>query len=143
MQDLMERRALPHIVGYSSLAATAGAVPIPWVDLFILPGIQSQMVFHLARLYGQPLSGPRFLELASALGMGMLVRQGIREFAKLIPIVGSIAGATLAASATFALGKAFCYYYRAVHEGHVPKAEDLKRYYHEQLSQAKMLWSAS
>ena len=143
LQNLMERRALPHIIAYSSLAATAGAVPIPWVDLLVLPGIQTQMVFHLAKLYGQPLSGPRFLELAGALGMGMLVRQGIREFAKLIPIVGSVAGATLAGSATFALGKAFCYYYRAVYEGHVPNAEDLKRYYHEQLSQAKMLWSAS
>jgi uncharacterized protein (DUF697 family) len=143
LQDLYERRALPHIVAYSTLAATAGAVPIPWVDLFILPGIQTQMVFKLAQLYGQPLSGQRFLELASTLGLGMAVRQGIREFAKFIPVVGSVAGAALAGSATFALGKAFCYYYRAVHQGHVPKTEDLKRYYHDQLAQAAKLWSTS
>ena len=142
LQGLYERRALPHIVGFSTLAAAAGAVPIPWVDLLVLPGIQTQMVMHLAQLYGQPLSGSRFMELASALGMGMLVRQGIREFAKLIPVVGSIAGAALAGSATFALGKAFCYYFRSIHEGHVPSAEDLKRFYHEQLSQAARLWKA-
>ncbi len=143
LQNWYERRALPYILAYSSVAATAGAVPIPWVDLLILPGIQTQMVFQLARLYGQPLSGPRFLELASTLGLGIIVRQGIREFAKFIPVVGSIASAALAGSATFALGKAFCFYYSAVHEGHVPRAEELKRYYQEQLTQAGKMWATS
>ncbi len=141
LQDYYSRKALPHIVGFSSLAATAGAIPVPWVDMLILPGIQTQMIYHLAKLYGQPLSGQRFLELASTLGMGMMVRQAIRELVKFIPFVGSIAGAALAGSATFALGKAFCYYYSAVHKGHVPRADELKKYYHEQLSLAEKLWS--
>src|SRR5206468_592182 len=72
LQDLFARRALPHILGYSSMAATAGAFPIPWVDLLILPGIQTRMIYHLANLYGQPLSAQRFLELAGSLGMGMV-----------------------------------------------------------------------
>src|SRR5207244_1947390 len=97
--------------------ATAGAVPIPWVDLMILPGIQTQMIFHLARLHGQELSGARFLELASTLGMGMVVRQAVREVMKFIPFVGSVASGALAGASTFALGKAFCYYYRSVHQG--------------------------
>src|SRR5262249_54765623 len=67
LQDLFARSVLPHIVGYSTLAATAGAVPVPWLDLLILPGIQTQMIYHLARLYGQPLDGKRFLELAGTL----------------------------------------------------------------------------
>jgi uncharacterized protein (DUF697 family) len=67
-------------------------------------------------------------------------RQGVREFAKFIPFVGSIAGAALAGSATFALGKAFCHFYSAIHKGQVPKAEDLKHYYQQQLSQAETLW---
>lgn len=140
LRDYFERRALPHILGYSTVAATAGAIPIPWVDLLILPGIQTQMIAHLARMYGQPLTGQRFLELASTLGMGMLMRQGMRELMKFIPIVGSIAAATLAGSATFALGKAFCYYYGAVHQGHVPKPDELKQYYREQLAEAEKLW---
>ena len=53
LQDLYAQHALPHILGYSSLAATAGAIPIPWVDLLVLPGIQSRMIYHLAQLYGQ------------------------------------------------------------------------------------------
>lgn len=141
LQDLFARRALPHIAGYSSLAATAGAIPIPWVDLLILPGIQTRMIYHLAQLYGQPLTGARFLELASTLGLGLLVRQATRELAKMIPFAGSVAGGALAGASTFALGKAFCFYYQAIHQGHVPKAEDLRRYYHEQFSLAEKTWA--
>jgi uncharacterized protein (DUF697 family) len=140
LQDFYARHTLPHIVGYSSLAATAGAIPVPWLDLFILPGIQTQMIYHLARLYGQPLTGSRFLELASTLGLGMVARQAVREVVKFIPYVGSVAGAVLAGASTFALGKAFCFYYSAVHKGHVPRAEDLRRYYQEQLALAEKSW---
>lgn len=140
LQDLYAGRALPEIVAYSSLAASAGAIPIPWVDLFLLPGIQTRMIYRLARLYGQPLSGKRFIELATTLGLGMLVRQAAREVVKFIPVIGSVAGATLAGGATFALGKAFCFYYAAVHKGHAPQPEELRRYYHEQLVRAEELW---
>jgi uncharacterized protein (DUF697 family)/predicted GTPase len=140
LKDLYARHAIPIILGYSSLAATAGAIPIPWVDLFILPGIQTQMIRHLAQYYGQPLSAGRFLELASSLGVGILVRQGVRELVKLIPVVGSVAGGALAGTSSYALGKAFCFYYSAVHEGHVPRPEELRHYYKEQLVEAERLW---
>jgi uncharacterized protein (DUF697 family) len=140
LQDLYARHALPHILGYSSLAASVGAIPIPWVDLLLLPAIQTRMIHHLAEYYGQPLTGQRFAEMASALGLGIMVRQAVRELSKLIPIVGSVASAALAGGATFALGKAFCYYYSAVHKGHVPRPEELRRYYEEQLALAQQLW---
>jgi uncharacterized protein (DUF697 family) len=141
LQDLYSRQALPHILGYSTLAATAGAVPIPWLDLLILPVIQSRMIYHVAKLYGQPLSGKRFLEVASTLGLGIVFRQATREVMKFIPYVGSVAGAVLAGASTFALGKAFCYYYRAVHQGHVPRPEELRGYYREQLALAEKAWA--
>jgi uncharacterized protein (DUF697 family) len=140
LQDLFARRALPYIIGYSTLAATAGAVPIPWVDMLIVPGIKTRMIYHLAQLYGQPLNGPRFLELAGTLGLGMVLRQAVRELVKFIPYVGSVAGAAMAGATTFALGKAFCYYYSAVQRGHVPQAEELKHYYQDQLLQAQRFW---
>jgi uncharacterized protein (DUF697 family) len=142
LKDIYARHAVPIILSYSSLAATAGAIPIPWVDLFVLPGVQSQMIQHLAGYYGQPLSGGRFLEVASTLGLGILVRQAVREIMKLIPVIGSVAGGALAGASTFALGKAFCFYYSAVHEGHVPRPEELRRYYREQLTEAERLWRA-
>ena len=86
----------------------------------------------------------RLGELAGALGVGVLSRQAGRSLIKVIPglgtVLGSVAGGALAAASTYALGKAFCYYYRAVLEGHVPDAEDLRRYYGEQFTQAEQVW---
>jgi len=141
LQDLYSQHALPHILGYSSLAASAGAIPIPLLDLLILPGIQSHLIYDLARFYGQPLDGRRFAEIAGTLGLGILARQATREVVKFIPFVGSVAAGALAGASTFALGKAFCYYYSAVHQGHVPKPDDLRRYYREQLALAQQSWT--
>lgn len=140
LRDLYARHAQPIILAYSSAAAAAGMVPVPFLDLLLIPGIQSQMINHLAKFYGQPLDGKRFSEIASTLGLGILVRQGIREVTKVIPVVGSLASAALAGASTFALGKAFCYYYRSVHEGHVPNPSDLRRYYEEQFTRAEGVW---
>ncbi len=148
LQDLFSRRAEPYLLSYSTLAAAAGALPIPLVDLVLVPGIQTRMVYHLAQLAGQPLTGQRFGEMASALGMGLLsrqlVRQLFRSLFKAIPVVGqtigAVAGGAMGYAATYALGKAFCYYYRAVHQGHIPRPAELKRYYQEQLTEAEQLW---
>ena len=145
LSDLHARIALPYILAYSSMAATAGAFPIPFVDLVLISSIQSRMVYHLAQLYGQPMTGERFREVASAMGMGMLARQAGREMLKFIPglgtVVGAITSGALAGAATFALGKAFCYYYSAVQHGHVPQTADLRKYYHEQLAEAQKTWA--
>jgi uncharacterized protein (DUF697 family) len=140
LKDVHLRHAIPVIIGYSSMAATAGAVPIPFVDLFLLPGIQTRMVNQLARMYGQPMTAERFKELAASLGLGILARQAVREVVKFIPYVGSVAGAAVAWASTYALGRAFCYYYEAYCEGHVPDPQALKRFYHEQYAAAQKRW---
>jgi uncharacterized protein (DUF697 family) len=142
LRDLYARHATPYITFYSLLATTAGAIPVPWVDLLILPGIQTRMVHHVARLYGQPLKAQHFGELAGALGLGMLVRQGIRELMKFIPYVGSVAGGALAGASTFALGKAACFYYSGVQQGHAPTPDEIRRYYAEQLDVVRKSWSS-
>jgi uncharacterized protein (DUF697 family)/predicted GTPase len=142
LSDLYARHAMPHIIAYASMAATAGAIPIPFLDLLIIPGIQTHMIYDLARFYGQPMTGRSFLELASTLGLGMLVRQATRELAKVIPVVGSVLNAALAGASTVALGKAFCYYYSKVLHGQVPQPEDIKHYYKEQLALAEKKWRA-
>lgn len=144
LQDLFAEKATPTIVAYSTLAATAGAVPFPVVDLVLLSAVQTRMMYDLAQLYGQELTTRRLAEVAGALGLGLLGRQAGRSLIKVIPglgsVLGSVAGGALAAASTFALGKAFCFYYRAVLEGHVPDPADLRRYYQEQLQQAEEAW---
>ncbi|MCE9531302.1 MAG: DUF697 domain-containing protein [Planctomycetes bacterium] len=139
--DAAIQRAMPTIMGYSTLAGTVGAIPIPFIDLFILPGIQIKMVTELAKLYGQPLTGQRFVEVATTLGLGMIARQAAREVTKLIPFVGAAAGAALAGASTYALGRAFCFYYQHVHEGHVPDPALLKQYFEKELADAQRFWA--
>jgi uncharacterized protein (DUF697 family)/predicted GTPase len=140
LRDLYERRATPHILSYAMLATSAGAFPVPGVDVVVLPAIQLRMINYLATLYGRPMTAQGFTELAASLGLGMLTRQLARSMMKFIPGVGSVVAAALAFASTYALGKAFCYYYSAVHRGHVPKAEVLREYYEEQLAKAEALW---
>ncbi len=144
LQDLFSRKATPTIVAYSTLAATAGSVPVPVVDLVLISSVQTRMLYDLANLYGQPITSQRLGELASALGLGLLTRQAGRSLIKVIPglgsVLGSVAGGALAGATTYALGKAFCFYYSAVLQGHVPNPEQLRRYYGEQLNLAKQAW---
>ena len=144
LKELHLRHAMPVILGYSTLAATAGAVPIPVVDLLLISAVQTRMMYDLASLYGQSLTTQRLAEVAGALGLGLLGRQAGRSLIKVIPglgsVLGSVAGGALAAASTFALGKAFCYYYSAVLEGHVPDPKDLRRYYREELGRAEESW---
>ncbi|HJZ57900.1 MAG TPA: DUF697 domain-containing protein [Gemmataceae bacterium] len=143
LKDVHLRHAIPLIQGYASLAATAGAIPVPFVDLFMIPGIQGKMVNQLAQVYGQPMTAERFKQVAASLGIGLVARQAMREVAKFIPYVGSVVGAAVAWASTYALGRAFCYYYQAVCEGHVPDAQSLRKFYHEQYAAAEKGWTAS
>lgn len=143
LKDVHLRAAVPVILGYSSLAATAGAIPVPFVDLLLLSGIHTRMVTQLAQLYGQPLTAKRFREIAASMGLGIVTRQATRELMKLIPWVGSAVGAAMAWATTYALGRAFCFYYEAVCEGHVPDAASLKTFYKDQLARAAEQWKAT
>jgi uncharacterized protein (DUF697 family) len=139
-RDRHTRKAMPVILGYCALASAAGAVPIPWIDLLLLPGIQSRMIAHLAERSGRPLDGKRFAELAASVGLGALTRQAIRELAKFIPYVGSVAAAALAGASTYALGQAYLHYERSVLHGHVPSADELRHVYQDQLKHAEHVW---
>ncbi len=142
LKDAHQRHAEPIILGYTSLAGTAGAVPLPFVDMVLLPGIQAKMAHHIGQIYGQPMTTERLRELAAALGVGMISRQLVRQAVKFIPVVGSAVGATVAAASTYALGRALCFYFEAVCEGHVPTPDALRKYYHEHYSAAEKQWKA-
>jgi uncharacterized protein (DUF697 family) len=141
LHDLYAQPVMPHILGYSTLAASAGAITVPWVDLLLLPMIQRRMLYHLADYFGRPLDDKSFDELVNILGLKKVwARMAVREATKFIPIVGPVICSVWAAASTYALGKSFSYYYRAVREGKVPDPEELRKYYREQLDLAEKAW---
>jgi len=141
LKDIHLQHAIPIILGYSTLAGTAGGVPMPFVDMALIPAIQARMAHHLAGVYGQPMTTERFREIVAAVGIGLVSRQLARQATKFIPFVGSAVGAAVGAASTYALGRALCYYFESVCEGHVPDATSLKAYYQEQYKAAEKNWA--
>jgi uncharacterized protein (DUF697 family) len=135
-KDAHLRRVMPTVIGWSLLAATAGAVPIPFVDLLWLPGIYRRMIHNLAEELGDPSLATRFGELELAM-QGSHTR---RELLKVVPSIGSVAGAVYGGSSTFALGKAFCHYVAESRRGHTPTVEEMQRYFQEQVTAAEAAW---
>jgi uncharacterized protein (DUF697 family) len=133
-------RVAPIIAGYCTLAATAGAIPIPGVDLLVLPGIQTKMVHALAGLSGKPERGTRFLEFTAAMGLGVIARHAARQVVKFVPYLGSAVGAGLAYASTYALGRAYVEYDQEVHAGHAPNPDVIKRMYEAELKSAEQRW---
>ena len=111
------------------------------MDLLLIPGIQAKMVHALADVYGQPMTTERFWEIASSLGTGVIARQAARETAKFIPGIGIAAGTALAWGLTFALGRAFCQYFQAIREGHVPDPAALKVLFEQEMGKSRQFFS--
>jgi uncharacterized protein (DUF697 family) len=141
LSDLNERRALPYVLGYGMMAATAAAVPLPWVDIPVVTALQSHLVYRLARIYNRPLAARTFLEMAGPIGGRLLARQLLRGATKIIPYVGIAANAALAYAYTFALGKACCWYFGQLHQGNAPTSEQLQEVWHAELTEAATTWS--
>jgi len=140
LKDLNDRRALPYVIGHSMLAASAAAVPLPWVDIPVVAAIQTHLVYRLAGIYGQHLDRRMLLEMAGPVGGRLLARQLVRETLKFIPFLGVAANSALAYAYTHGLGKACCWYFGQVRQGNAPSAQDLEQVWHDQLTQAAQAW---
>ncbi len=90
-------------------AVAAGIValsPIPILDLLPLTAIQSTMVLTLAKIYGEKLNAKRGVEILAAFGAGMLGRTLFQQLTKLGGVPGWALSASVASSATIAIGYA-------------------------------------
>ncbi len=138
--DLTERRAMPYVVAYSTLAATAAAVPTPWVDIPVVVAIQTHLVYLLHRLYGLEIDGAVLRRLAAAGSARMATALIVREALKFIPVVGVAANAASAYAYTYGLGVACCWYFTQVRAGCAPTDDEIRKVWKEQLSIAARSW---
>lgn len=138
--ELHERRSLPMILAHSILAASAAAVPIPWIDIPVVMGIQSHLVHRLARMNGQRFDAANFAHVSGAVGGRIAVRMGVRQLLKFIPWVGIAANAAAAFAFMYASGWVWNWYYLEIRKGHVPTPEELRAMYSERLKKGAQLW---
>lgn len=135
-----DRRANRMILAHSAFAASAAAVPVPWVDIPVVMGVQSYLAHRLAELNGQTLDPTALAYVTSSLGGRLAARLGLRSLLKAIPVVGIAANAAAAFAFTYASGWAWNYYFVQVRGGHVPSAEQLRDVYQTQLKRGRELW---
>lgn len=87
-------------------AGVVGLVPLPFVDLVPLLGIQSGLVLSIARVYGVKMTLGRARELIATFGIGLVARTIFQELSKLGGVPGWILSAAIAAATTVAIGYA-------------------------------------
>ena len=138
----LQRRSRWQALTSSALAATAGVVPVPWVDIPAVLGIQAHMATRIAAIYDQEITPAQWALLSSAAGTRIAVRLAVRELTKFIPYVGMAVGATGAFAFTYALGMSWDWYFANLQKGHVPNADELKEVFAKQLERGHALWRA-
>lgn len=137
-----QRKARWQVLASSSMAATAGAVPLPWVDIPAVLAIQTHLAIRVAKIYDQEITAADWAVLSSAAGSHIALRMLVREALKFIPFVGMAVGAAGAFAFTYALGMSWDWYFANTRGGNVPSAAELKEVFAEQLKRGHELWKA-
>ncbi len=141
--DQHRRRSERTIIAHSIVAASAAAVPVPWIDIPVVMATQSHLLHRLAADYHQKLDSATLLKLSGVLGGRIALRMGIRELLKFIPWVGMAVNAAAAFAFTYGSGKAASWYFREIKAGHIPTPDELQEVYQEQLRVGAALWKTT
>src|SRR6202140_301153 len=99
---------------FSLWSGAAGLIPVPFVDLAAVGGVQIQMLRRISQIYGVPFTENRGKSIIAGLAGSMIPASSAMGTASLIkglPLVGTLVSAiampALSAGATYAIGMAF------------------------------------
>ncbi|MBD2231066.1 GTPase family protein [Phormidium tenue] len=126
-----------YISAFAVIAATLGAVPLPFATMPVLTALQVSMVGLLGKLYGQTLSPSQAGGLISAIAGGFFAQAVGRELIKFIPGFGSVVAASWAAAYTWALGEGACVYFGDLMGGKKPDPKKIQAAMKEAFTAAK------
>lgn len=99
----------------------AGLIPVPFVDLAAVSGVQLKMLKDMSEIYGLKFSENKGKSIVSAL-LGSIVpnslaRGGVGSLLKMLPIVGTVMGgismSLFSGASTYAIGKAFVQHFES------------------------------
>lgn len=111
--------ARPVIAQAAAAAAGAAAVPLPIADAVTLAPIQLAMMARIATIYDLELKTMLSAATLAQLGAQLTGQALARSFLKLIPGVGSVLTASVAAAVTAAVGEGWMRLCEQVHTGKV------------------------
>ena len=114
-RDLQRQIAGVLIKSVTAICGAIGAQPIPLADFPILTSLQGTMVASIAHISGREfnakVAGEFLAALGASIGAGLVFREGARAAAKLIPGWGNAISGGVAATGTYAVGRAAVAYF--------------------------------
>jgi uncharacterized protein (DUF697 family)/predicted GTPase len=140
--DHIRAKARPLIYGCAAAAAGAGAVPVPIVGVGGLTGVIAAMLRALAKRYQVEWTPRTFGQFSGAVGgaalAGFLLRYGLREMLKVVPVMGTVAAGALNAAAGFAvtvaIGESACVWLAYGRRGLNAPSEEVRRAFSDGLA---------
>lgn len=119
-EEARETDAFKLVHRYMLWSVGAGLIPMPWLDMAAVAGIQIKMVQGLSKLYEVEFSKTLVKSVIAAL-VGSITADTLRRstftsFVKSIPIVGVLGMVSMpiySGATTFAIGKVFIQHFEA------------------------------
>jgi len=136
MPETIDEIIKKHVI----FSMTAGAIPIPLVDIAAVTAIQLDLIKDIAELYDVPYDKNQGKSIASALAGASFARFGA-SIVKSIPGIGTLAGlasqVVLSGASTYALGKIFESHFSADGDLFTLETDAVKQKYKEFLKKGK------
>jgi uncharacterized protein (DUF697 family) len=112
--DTRRARATKLVERFSVWSGVVGLIPVPFVDLAAVGGVQIEMLRRISQIYDVPFSKNRGRAVIAGLAGSMIPATtgiGMASFVKTLPLVGTAVGAiatpALSVGATYAIGMVF------------------------------------
>lgn len=137
------------VKNWSQWGMVAGFIPVPFLDLATISGLQIKMVYDLCKVYDVPFKQRQVRAILSGLVGGGVTTVSSAALSgtliKHIPIVGSTLGAitqpALSYATTHAIGTVFVRHFESNGTLMSMSAKALKASYHEQVLKAKAMFN--
>jgi uncharacterized protein (DUF697 family) len=143
-------KALKKVRNYMWWSMGAGLVPVPFLDLVAVSGVQLKMLAEISKIYEVPFQESRGKALIGSL-LGFIVPQSLAcgvvgSVMKAIPGLGALAGAPamalFAGSAAWALGKVFVQHFESGGTFLDFNPEKVKEYFKTQFQEGQTVATA-
>lgn len=145
-----EERSMEIIRKYTWWSMGAGLIPVPFIDLIGVMGVQSKMVADISEVYGIKFSENRGKAIFGSL-IGFVVPASfsfgsLGSFLKAIPLVGTLVGlpsmALFCGASAYALGKVFIQHFEAGGTFLDFEPETVREYFRTQFEEGKKVAAA-
>jgi uncharacterized protein (DUF697 family) len=140
-----EQKALKTVKNYMWWSMGAGLIPVPWVDLAAVAGVQLKVLAEISKIYDVPFQENRGKAAISSL-VGFVLPHAmafgaVGSLLKAIPVVGVLAGspamALFCGAYTWALGNVFIQHFESGGTFLNFKPEEVKEHFKAQFEEGR------